>query len=382
MSAPIYLDTNATAPLAAEVREAMDPWLQHRPTNPSSVHRAGQRARAAVEAAREQVAALVGGAHEIVFTSGGTEADNLAIWSQLGWPPSGHLVISATEHPAVMEPAVALAALGVGCTRVPVEGDGHVEPGVVKAAVRSDTRLVSVMTANNETGGLQPIGAIAEITHQCGLPLHTDAVQAAAWLDLSEHARGADLLTLSGHKIGGPPGIGALAVRPALGLSALLRGGGQQRDLRAGTEPTALIVGFGAACVRVLARRAQEATRVRALSEQLIDLITTAVPDVHVTVHGPRLPNTVHLCFRYLNGSELVARLDLDGLAASAGSACHSGVTHGSGVLEAMDLAPELARGALRLSLGYHSTAAEIERAGGIVADAVASLRANSRMVR
>lgn len=375
MQPPVYLDTNATAPLAPEVRAAMEPWLQSVPANPASVHRHGQRARAAVEAARSQVASLLGDTHEVIFTSGGTEADNLAIWSQLGWPPCGHLLISSIEHPAILEPAAALEGLGVEVTRVTVGADGSVDVAAVGAAFRPETRLVSVMAANNEVGTVQPIAEIAALAKAHGVPLHCDAVQAAAWYDLAEIACGADLLSLSGHKIGGPPGIGALAVRPGLHVEPILRGGGQQRDLRPGTEPTALIVGFGAACARVADLRVGQNARIAALTDRLAAAIVASVPDAHLTVSGPRLPNTLHLCFAGCDANELVARLDLDGVAASAGSACHSGVPHPSAVLAAMGIAADLAAGALRLSLGYHTTEQEIERSAPIVAAAVQAVR-------
>ncbi len=349
----IYLDYNATAPLAAEVRAAMDPWLADTAANPSSIHRDGQRARAAVEIARRQVLDLCGGL-DVVFTSGGTEADNLAVTGLLGWPPGGHLVISAIEHPAVQEPSAALEAFGVETTQVPVDPEGRVDPAAVEAALRDDTMLISIMAANNETGTIQPIREIAAIARRRGVHMHCDAVQAAAWLDLDDLLDEVDMVSLSGHKIGGPPGIGALVLRRPLDPTPLLRGGGQQRGWRAGTEPTGLIAGFGAACARVRARHGGEAERVGGLASELSDEIVESANDVRVTVPtAARLPNTIHLCFAECPGDLLVACLDLEGIAASAGSACASGVAHASPVLESLGVPRRYQSGALRLSLGY-----------------------------
>lgn len=348
-----YLDYNATAPLATSVREAMEPWIAATAANPASVHRDGQRARAAVEAASQQVLELCGG-HDVVFTSGGTEADNLALTGLLGWPPQGHLVVSAIEHPAVLEPTEALATFGVETTRVSVDSEGRVDPDAVAGALRDDTVLVSIMAANNETGTIQPVREIAAIARRRGVRVHCDAVQAAAWLDLEELLAEVDMVSLSGHKIGGPPGIGALVLRQPLDLTPLLRGGGQQRGRRAGTEPTALIVGFGSSCARARARHGVEAERVGSLANALAAEIVDLVPDARLTVPtAARLPNTIHVCFAECPGDLLVACLDLDNIAASAGSACASGVAHASHVLEALDLPSRYRTGALRLSMGY-----------------------------
>lgn len=367
----VYLDYNATAPLATEVSAAMEPWLAATAANPSSIHRYGQRARAAIEVASQQVKELCGG-HDVVFTSGGTEADNLAVTGLLGWPPAGHLVVSAVEHPAVLEPAQALAALGVETTLVPVDREGRVDPDKFAAALRDNTVLVSIMAANNETGTIQPVREVAAIARRHGVAVHCDAVQAAAWLDLVDLLDEVDMVSLSGHKIGGPPGIGALVLRRPLDLTATLRGGGQQRGRRPGTEPTALIAGFGAACERARTRYRVESERVGALANALAAEIVDSTPDVHVTVPvAPRLPNTIHLCFAECPGDLLVACLDLEDIAASAGSACASGVAHASYVLEALDLPRRYQAGALRLSLGYGTDDAEIAGLGKRIARCV-----------
>lgn len=372
---PVYLDYNATAPLAPEVREAMAPWWDG-PANPSAAHRHGQAARDAIERARTRVADLFGQGAEVVFTSGGTEADNQVLWSACGWPPAGHLVISPVEHPAILEPAGTLAAAGVGVSLLEVDRHGRVDPDGLEEAIRDDTRLVSVMAANNEIGTLQPVAELAERAHVRGLPFHTDAVQAIAWSDPAQLLGDADYVSLSAHKIGGPPGVGALVVRNGRDLAGWIRGGNQQRGRRGGTEPVALAVGFGAACARVARERESQAERVRELSLRLLDGLRAEVPDLLVTCGDtPRLPNTVHLCVRGADGAALVARLDLEGVAASAGSACSSGLRHRSGVLEAIGLDAEHRAGALRFSLGYESRDDDVERALRIVPSAVAGVR-------
>jgi cysteine desulfurase len=374
----VYLDYNASAPLCAEAAEAMQPWLQGAATNPSSAHRSGQRARAAIEQARGQVAGLLGCRPEsVVFTSGGTEADNAAVMGAMGWPPAGHLVVSAIEHPAVMEPAVALHELGLQVTRVAVDGEGRVDPAAVAAALRSDTRLVSLMSANNEIGTLQPVREIAALARDAGALFHTDAVQAAPWLDLEPIVAAADLVSISSHKLGGPLGMGALYVRPGVELVPLLRGGGQQGGRRGGTEATAAMAGFGAACARASSRRPEAAERVAGLRDRLEAGLLGAIEGARCNgCPAARLPNTTHLAFRDCDGHALVARLDLDGVAASAGSACASGVAHASPVADAIGLPREYAGGTLRLSLGYDTTEAEIDHALQAVPAAVQAVRA------
>lgn len=374
----VYLDHNATSPLVPEVADAMEPWLRVRAANPSAVHVAGQRARAAVERARATVAGLLGVEPAgLVFTSGGTESDNAALWGTLGWPPAGHVVISAVEHPAIMETAAALQGLGVEVTVVPVDAEGVVDADQVVGALRHQTRLVSVMAANNETGALQPVRAIGEICREAEVRFHCDAVQAAAWTDLRPLAEVADLVTITAHKLGGPPGVGALWVRPGVDLEPLVRGGGQQGGRRAGTEPVALIVGFGAVCQRVARQRIEKVAAVRTLRDRLESRILAAVDGVRRNGPGDgRLPNTAHLAFERCEGQALVARLDVDGIAASAGSACASGVAHPSHVLEAMGVPRTLQGGSLRLSLGYDTGTDDIELVAERVPAAVAALRA------
>lgn len=375
MTDRIYLDYNATAPLAPEVAEAMRPWLQGRAANPSSVHADGRAARAVVEQSRGELAALLGADAEVVFTSGGTEADNLAVLGATGWPPAGHIVISAVEHPAVAEPAQRLRQSGVDVDVLPVDANGRADPAALRELLRPDTRLVSIMAANNEIGTLQPVAEICEVAHAHGVPVHCDAVQAAAWCDLPQLLGAADLVSLSAHKIGGPPGIGALVLRGSVDLTPQLVGGGQQKGRRPGTEPTALIVGFGAAARRVRNRRPEESGRVAELAARTAAALLEGCPTTRLTVSAERLPNTVHVCFRGCPGDALVARLDLDGVAVSAGSACHSGVTHASPVLGAIGLDPEDALGALRISLGYDTVEQEAVEATARIVGAVDAVR-------
>jgi cysteine desulfurase len=373
----IYLDYNATAPLAAEAAEAMSAWLSGRPANPASPHRPGRKARAAIEEARRALAEFLAvEPASLVFTSGGTEADNLALWGAFGWPPQGHLIVSAVEHPAVLEPAAALEALGVSVTRLGVDEGGLVDLDELELAFRPTTKLVSVMAANHEVGTLQPVEEISRLAHAHGATFHCDAVQAAPWLDMARLAAFTDLLTISSHKLAGPVGVGALFVRPQLRLEPYLRGGAQQAGRRGGTEPVALARGFAAACARATQLRDAAASRVQALRDSFEEAVVRRVPDAfRIGRARPRLPNTSHLCFASCSGDALVARLDLAGVAAASGAACSSGVPEPSHVLESMGVEPRLRRGALRISLGYETTAAEVERAADLVCESVDALR-------
>jgi cysteine desulfurase len=372
----VYLDHNASVPLCVEAINEMQPWLTGSVSNPSSVHRSGQRSRAAVEKARGQVAKLLGcQPSAVIFTSGGTEANNMAIWGGLGWPPHGHLVVSAIEHPAVMEPAVALRDLGVEVTFVPADNQAVVALESVQAAISPNTRLVSIMAANNEVGSLQPIEKIAAMAHDSGALFHTDAVQAAPWTDLQPLTISSELLSLSSHKIAGPMGIGALYVRPGLDLPPFVRGGGQQGGRRGGTEATALIVGFGAACARTQAIRDESVVRVAGLRDRLEATLLDSIEGARRNGSESRLPNTCHMSFAHCDGNVLVARLDLDGVSASAGAACASGVAETSPVIDALRLPAKYSAGSLRLSLGYETTESDVDRAIHAIPNAVHAVR-------
>jgi len=270
-----------------------------------------------------------------------------------------------------------MAQFGVGVTAVGVDAQGRVDPDDVVAAIRPETRLISVMAANNETGTVQPVAEIAALAAEHDVPVHCDAVQVAAWFDLDRHLGGSAMASLAGHKIGGPSGVGALVLRRPVQLHPALHGGGQQQGRRPGTEPTALLVGMGAACRRAGLRHAQEAERVAALADGLVARLQDSTQDLLLTVpSAQRLPNTVHVCFARCAADLLVARLDLDGVAISAGSACASGVAHGSHVLEALGVPAEYRDGAIRISLGYETTDADVERAAVSIPAAVEAVRA------
>jgi cysteine desulfurase len=362
----IYLDHNAGAPLHSEARAAMLDVLDGPPANPSSAHREGARARRLVEEARAAVAALVGAAPgEIVFTSGATEANNLALRGVLAASPPDRrgLVVTAVEHASVLETARALAADGVRVALVGVDAQGCVDPGAVAAACDGETALVSVGLANGEIGTVAPVGPIGATLRERCLVVHTDAAQAVGRLPLDVRALGVDLLSLSSHKLGGPAGVGALWVRRGTRLRPLLTGGPQERELRAGTEPVAALVGFGAAARAAQAELGTAPARMAALRERLWEGLRSRIPDVvrHGPGGGPRLPNTLNLRFPGCAGESLLVLLDLAGVAASLGSACAAGGPEPSHVLRAMGLDDEAARSGLRLSLGADTTETEID---------------------
>jgi cysteine desulfurase len=356
-TARTYLDWNATAPLCREARTAMLAAL-NLVGNPSSPHADGRRARAIVEDAREQVAALVNARpEEIVFTSGGTEANNAVMAA--GWDA---IVISGIEHDSVLAPA---RGSGSRILEVPVARNGVVQAekfteGVAQAAGRFGRVLVSLQLANNETGALQPVADIAAMAKVSGLSVHTDAVQAAGRVDVDVAALGVDFLTLSAHKVGGPQGIGAVVVREPAALPAFVAGGGQERRRRAGTENVAAIAGFGAAAQ--VARRERAAMQeVAKLRDALEAGVRATTPDVMIlAADAPRLPNTTNLALPGLSAETLVIAMDLKGIAASAGAACSSGKVGTSHVLEAMGIEPQVARAAIRVSLGPQSTDADV----------------------
>lgn len=376
----IYMDANATTPLLPEVFEAMRPfWIEHF-GNASSIHQHGQYARAAVDHAREAIAKLLRcRASEVVFTSGGTESDNLALFGTL--TEGAHLVTTAIEHHAVLHAAEALAARGVEVTFLPCNAQGLVEPAALEAALRPNTRLVSIMYANNETGVIQPITELARIAHAAGALFHTDAVQAAGKLALDLSPRGplkdVDLLTLSGHKIHAPKGIGVLFVRRSVRLAPMLHGGSHERQRRAGTENVTGVVGLGKAAELADAWLASDGTlHLAALRDRLEQGILARVEECGVNGEGaPRVGNTTNLYFDHVEAEALVIALDLKGLAVSGGSACQSGATEPSHVLTAMGLSPARARASIRFSLSKLTTEEEVDEAIRLIPAAVARLR-------
>lgn len=362
MTVPIYLDYNATTPIAAEVFEAMVPFLREHFGNPSSSHPYGRRAAEAVAQARDEVAVLLNAqAEEIIFTGCATEANNLALRgvARALRHKGRHLIISAVEHPSVQAPAERLRAEGWEVTMLPVDEHGRVAPQQLAAALRSDTVLVSVMHANNEVGTLQPIAELSRLAHAAGVLLHTDAAQSIGKVGVDVHELGVDLLTLAGHKFYAPKGVGALYVRRGTPLDPVLVGAGQEHGLRPGTENVPHIVALGAAAHMAHARLPQATEQLRSLRDALHAQLNTAIPGLQLNGHpDERLPNTLNISFPGVSGRALLARAPQ--LAASVGSACHEEGDAVSGVLAAMGVTAARARGAVRLSLGLASKEGEI----------------------
>ena len=366
MTDPIYLDHNATTPVAPEVLDAMLPWLRGEYGNPSSTHPYGQRAARAMATARDQVADLIGAdAREIVFTGCATEANNLALLGVAHALGTGkrHLVVSAVEHPAVMAPALVLRDQGWALTVLPVDAFGRISPDQLANALTPDTALVSVMHANNEVGTLQPIAEIAEITRPRGILLHTDAAQSVGKLPVSVDALGVDLLTIAGHKFSAPKGVGALYIRTGTPIRSVLHGADQERGLRPGTENVALIVAMGAAAALASAALPGLSDRLRSLRDRLHAQLETGVPGLRLNGDPERrLPNTLHVSFPGVSGRSLLAAVS-DTVAASVGSACHSEQDAVSGVLAAMGFGAARASGAVRLSVGRVTPPEDIDLA-------------------
>lgn len=377
MTDPIYLDHNATTPVAPEVFAAMAPWLREHFGNPSSSHAYGQRAARAVGEARAQVAGLIGSQpQEIVFTGCATEANNLALLgaARAAGPSRRHLVISSIEHPAVAAPAMALRDQGWQVTVVGVDETGRISVAEVEQALRSDTALVSVMHANNEVGTLQPIAEIAALTRIRGVLLHSDAAQSVGKLAVNVDALGVDLLTIAGHKFGAPKGIGALYVRTGTPIRSVLHGANQEQGLRPGTENVALIVALGAASALAAADLPGLSDRLRAQRDRLHKRLAAGVPALRLNGHSEhRLPNTLHVSFPGVAGRALLANA-ADTVAASLGSACHSEHDTVSGVLAAMGFDAARARSAVRLSVGRTTSARDIDRAAAALVAAWANL--------
>ncbi|HYL14205.1 MAG TPA: cysteine desulfurase family protein [Terriglobales bacterium] len=372
----VYFDNNATTPVLPEVFEAMKPFFGEHFGNASSIHHHGQEARAAVERARESVAALLGcRSSEIVFTSGGTEADNLAVF---GLASEGdHVITSTIEHHAVLNACKRLEDTGCELTYVPVDGHGQVNPDDVKRVLRPNTKLISVMMANNETGVLQPLEEIGKIAVEADVYFHSDVVQAAGKVPINVEKIACDLLSISGHKMHAPQGIGALYVRKGTLLNPMLYGGSHERSRRAGTENVPGIVGLGKAAQ--IAVEAFHSGGVEAIGRMRDRIQTTVLAAVEATgVNGddaPRVPNTTNIYFDHIEGEALVIALDLKGLSVSTGAACSSGAIEPSHVLTAMGLRKDRARASIRFSLGKQNTAEEVDFALGLVPETVARLR-------
>jgi cysteine desulfurase len=381
----LYFDHNATTPLAPAVLDAMLPFLHEEYGNASSIHRYGQRARAAVERARAQVASLIGSKQdELLFTSGGTESDNLAILGVVRRAMQNarpHVITSVIEHHAVLHTCRALEKDGVRVTYLPVSREGLVDPDAVRQALTLETVLITIMHANNEVGSIQPLSQIAEIAQDAGVLFHTDAVQSTGKICVDVTALGVDLLSLSAHKFYGPKGVGALYVRDGLDLTPVLFGGSREGEPRPGTDNVAGIAGLGAAAQLARETMQEEGEHLRALRDRLEHGAFARLEGV--ALNGPaadafRIPNTTNIGFDYLEGESLVIALDLQGIACSTGSACSSGAVEPSHVLLAMGRTPEQARSCLRFSLGRQNTAEQVDVLLDKLVAAVERLRALS----
>lgn len=361
-----YLDSNATTPLDPQVREAMAPYLAERYANPSAIYRFAQEVRGEVEAARERVAELINAdPEEVFFTSGGTEADNTAIKGvAFALREKGrHLITSQIEHHAVLQACQYLDKFGFEITLLPVDRYGIVDLEALKKAIRRDTVLITVMHANNEIGTIEPIDDIVQIAHEHGIYIHTDAVQTVGKLPIDVKKLGVDLLSLSGHKIYGPKGIGALYIRKGVKMDPLLHGGHHERNRRAGTENVPGIIGLGTAAAVAQTELSQNERKIRVLRDRLEKEILERIPEVFVNGHPEkRLFNTLNCCLKGIEGESILLNLDFEGICASSGSACTSGSLDPSHVLLAIDLPHEVAHGSVRLSLNKFNTAEDVDK--------------------
>jgi cysteine desulfurase len=370
----IYFDNSATTPVLPAVFEAMRPYFGEHFGNASSIHHHGQETRTAVERARESVAALLGcRTSEVVFTSGGTEADNLAIFGVVG--AGDHVIASTVEHHAVLNACKHLQSEGSEVTYVPVDGRGQVDPADVRRALRPSTRLITVMMANNETGVLQPVEEIGKIAAEADIYFHTDAVQAAGKVPVDVNSVGCDLLAISGHKIHAPQGVGALYIRRGTPVEPMLYGGRHERSRRAGTENVPGIVGLGKAAELARASLETGEGRTAAMRDRLESSLLRIESSAVNGGGAPRVPQTSSIHFDAIEGEALVIALDLKGLAVSTGAACSSGAIEPSHVLTAMGLSSEHARASIRFSMGQQNTTEEVEYAIGLVGETVARLR-------
>lgn len=361
----VYADHSATTPVHPEVLEVMLPYIKQNYGNPSSLHSWGRKAKSALENAREQVAALIGATpEEIIFTSGGTEADNLALlgWAQANGKKGKHVLTSSIEHHAVLHSFEYLGTHGFDVTYLPVTEEGLISLDEVSANLTGETSLISIMHANNEVGVIQPIAEIARLAKSRGIIFHCDAVQSAGKIPVNVKDLGVDMLSLSSHKLYGPKGVGALFVRRGTRLQALFHGGAQERKRRPGTENLPGIVGFGKAAELAARDLDVEASRLEALRDRLFNGLQARIPHLIVTGHRRlRLPNHVSVCIPYIEGESMLLYLDMQGIAASSGSACTSGSLEPSHVLLAMGLPHEIAHGSLRLTLGRDNTVEDVD---------------------
>ncbi len=376
----LYFDYNATTPPAPEVVDAMVAASRDAFGNPSSVHHDGQRAKASLDAARSAVAGLIGAeSSEVVFTSGGTEADNLALRGAAAVAAEAdrrHVIAAAFEHEAVLNTVKALARAGFATTVLPLDATGILSPDCLRDALTAETAVVSVMHANNEVGTIQPIAELCAIAHERGAVFHTDAVQSAGKIPVDVRALGVDLASFSAHKLYGPKGVGALWIRRGVRLAPVLTGGRQERNRRPGTENVPGIVGFGVAADLAAARLEHEGARVAALRNRLEEGVLARVPGTDVNgARGRRVPNTTNISFAGVEAESLLIALDLEGIAVSTGSACSSGTLEPSHVLKAMGLSSHRAQSSIRFSLGVSNTERDVDRLLDVLPAVVERLR-------
>jgi len=375
----VYLDHAATTPVHPSVLQEMHKVLETHFGNPSSLHFYGRAAKQHLEVARERIARLLGaGQQEIIFTSGGTEADNLAVMgTALSYQERGrHIITSTIEHHAVIDPCQMLARNGFEVTFLPVDKDGVVDPGDVKKAIRRDTILITIMHANNEIGTIEPVPEIGKVARKHGIIFHTDAVQTAGYLPINVDDLNVDLLSISAHKIYGPKGAGALYIRQGVELKPLIHGGGQEKTCRPGTENLPGIIGLGKAAEIAASEHLYESRRYKQLSDRLIQGIKALIPDAKINGHPEkRLPHNVNVSFRGAKGECLLVGLDQEGIAVSTGSACSSGSSQLSHVLEAIGLSQEEGAGTIRMTVGRSTTVDDIDYVLGVLTDLVEKLR-------
>ena len=373
----IYMDHNATTAIDPAAAEVMTGYIRHDFGNPSSEYPLGKRARFGVERARQEVASLLGcKAGEVIFTSGGSESNNTALKGliDLRHPAKGHIVTSAVEHPAILNPLLYLMELGVRVTILPVDHYGMLDPGALKSAIRHDTTLISIMLANNETGTLNPLREIARIARGHCIPLHTDAAQAVGKVPVDVRELGVDLLSLAGHKLYGPKGVGVLFIREGIEITPLIHGAGQEMGKRAGTENVILATGLGAASRVAEARMKQDIRMIKGLRDRLQDLLFRGIDGLVLNGHpDERLPNTLNISVPGLEGARILEGLPR--LAASTGAACHDRAVRLSHVLSAMSVPPEVGMGTLRLSLGRSNSPDQVEEAASMIIARVKEMR-------
>jgi cysteine desulfurase len=378
----IYLDTAASTPVADEVIAEMLPYLKEWYGNPSSMHKFGRETTRAIQLSRKRVAEMISAfPNEITFTSGGTEANNLAlkgtaIHVKSKTPEKNRIITSSIEHDAVLEPCKDLEGKGFEIKCLPVTGEGLIRPSDLKNVLSDDVALVSIMYANNEIGTVQPIKELVKIVHQAGALFHTDAVQAAGKIPINVKSLGVDMMSLSSHKINGPKGVGALYIRSNLEISPIVHGGGQERSLRSGTENVPGIVGFGKACELADKKMSQYQEHVAGLRDYMVERVLKEIPLSRLNgLRTNRIPNNAHFTFFGVNGEDLIIKLDENGIAASTGSACSTKKQKQSHVLKAMGFSYEEITGSLRLSFGIHNTKDEVDRAVDILSRVVKELR-------